>query len=294
MKNLSTEEMAKLLGEAWGTNKGTDFTSLFSEDAVIKHPFFVKEETPNTIIDILNCNVKGTTEYLGYRLITGTGEGIDDVIEMSFMDTGSNCGYIPKYQGKMIITAYIKEHMFTRFEVYGYDLIISDNEGKVFEKIEDLEAENSYSLAKLAGKAWESNDMDLFTSLFTSDAQIYHPLFKKPVTPNIVSDVLNSPMEGFSNLKDVSIISGDGNGEDDIIDMYFEETGTQLGYLPDQMGILHMTAKVKNKRFTEFIVHSYTPVETTFKNAKDIQDTKEHNLHVGAITKATNNLNNVE
>lgn len=269
MSNLSVEEMAKILGEAWAENRGEDFIQLFSEDAVINHPFFVKDEAPRTIVEILNCNVKGTSEYKGYKLIRGDGTGKDDVIEMSFYDTGTNCGYIPKYQGDMVITAYIKNHEFVRFDVFGYNIVESDNEGKKFERIKDIEVENAYDLAKLAGKSWEDNDMQLFTSLFSEGAQIYHPLFKKPVTPDIVSDILNSPMEGISKLSNVSLISGDGTGENDIIDMYFEETGIQLGYLPEHMGVLHMTAKIKNKRFTEFIVHSYTSEKNKFSEVVD-------------------------
>lgn len=265
MKNLTVDEMAKTLGETWGTNKGECFIELFSPDAVINHPFFIEHEDPRTIIDVLNCNVKGTTAYEGYRLIEGNGSGKEDIIEMSFIDTGFNCGYIPKYQGKMIITAYIKNHKFVRFDVYGYDIVESESKGKTFERIENIPVENAYDLAELAGKAWEDNDMDLFSSLFTLDGTIYHPLFKQPVNPYIVSDVLNSPMEGISKLCNVNIIAGDGSGKNDVIDMYFEETGTQLGYLPDQMGILHMTGKIKNKRFTEFIVHSYTPAENVFQ-----------------------------
>lgn len=265
MNNLTADKMAEILGETWGTNQGEGFIELFSDDAVINHPFFIEGEEPRTIVEVLNCNVKGTTVYEGYRLTEGDGSGEEDTIEMSFIDTGCNCGYMPKYQGRMIITAYIKNHKFVRFDVYGYDIVESENEGKTFSRIEDIEVESSYELAELAGKAWEDNDMDLFSSLFTENGTIYHPLFKKPVNPYIVSDVLNSPMEGVSKLSNVSVIAGDGSGEDDVIDMYFNETGTQLGYLPDQMGILHMTAKIKNKRFTEFIVHSYTPAENVFK-----------------------------
>lgn len=269
MEQLSVDEMAKILGEAWASNDGEAFIRLFSKDAVINHPFFVKDEEPRTIVEILNCNVKGTSEYEGYKIVAGDGTGNDDIIEMSFIDTGTNCGYIPKYQGRMIITAYIKNHEFVRFDVYGYDIVESENQGKEFNRIGDIKAENAYDLAELAGKAWEDNDMDLFTSLFSEDAQIYHPLFKKPVTPELVSDVLNSPMEGYSKLTNVAVISGTGDGENDIIDMYFEETGTQLGYIPDKMGILHMTAKIKNKRFSEFIVHSYTPAENTYKSSEE-------------------------
>ncbi|SES78203.1 hypothetical protein [[Clostridium] polysaccharolyticum] len=264
MSNLSVEEMAKILGDAWAQNRGDDFIALFSENAVINHPFFVNDEDPRTIVEVLNCNVKGTSEYKGYKLIDGDGTGENDVIEMSFYDTGNNCGYTPKYQGDMVITAYIKNHEFVRFDVFGYKIVETENQGKKFKKIEDIQVENAYDLAKLAGKAWEENDMDMFTSLFTEDAKIFHPLFKKPVTPDIVSDVLNSPMEGVSRLSNVNIISGDGSGEEDIIDMYFDETGVQLGYLPKHMGVLHMTAKIKDRRFTEFVVHSYTPVENKF------------------------------
>lgn len=282
MNNLTVDEMAKILGETWGANQGEGFIDLFSDDAIINHPFFVEGEEPRTIVEVLNCNVKGTTVYEGYRLTEGDGSGKEDKIEMSFIDTGCNCGYIPKYQGRMIITAYIKNHKFVRFDVYGYDVVESENEGKTFSRIEDIEVENAYDLAELAGKAWEDNDMDLFCSLFTEDGTIYHPLFKKPVNPYIVSDVLNSPMEGVSKLSNVSIIAGDGSGEDDVIDMYFNETGTQLGYLPEQMGILHMTGKIKNKRFTEFIVHSYTPAENIFKMDETANKVTQ-NVSVGKI-----------
>ena len=277
MSNLSAIEMAEIVGEYWGKNDGECFADLFSDDAIIDHPFFSKEVSPQTVVEILNCTVCGTTEYDGYKLIKGTGEGIDDLIEMKFIDTGENSGYKPQYAGRMVIESTIKNHKFTKFKVYGYELMqYNPTSARNLEQINIGDVESA-ELVKLAGQAWENNNMSLFLSLFNEKGIIYHPLFMAPITPIIAADVLNSAMSGISIPHRPKIIKGDGKGINDVVDMYFDETGDQLGYLPDNMGIMHITAKIKNHRFVEFMVHGYTPTKSIFNNrsVEELQEVKE-------------------
>lgn len=277
MSNLSAMEMAEIVGEYWGKNDGECFADLFSDDAIIDHPFFSKEVSPQTVVEILNCTVCGTTEYDGFKLIRGTGDGTDDLIQMKFIDAGENSGYKPQYAGRMVIEATIKDHKFIKFKVYGYELIqYNPTSERNLEHI-NIGDIDSHELVKLAGQSWANNNMSLFLSLFNEVGMIYHPLFMSPITPIIAADVLNSAMNGISVPHKPKIIKGDGSGVDDVVDMYFDETGDQLGYLPDNMGIMHITAKIKNHRFVEFIVHGYTPTKSIFndRTAKEQHESKE-------------------
>ncbi|NEZ93581.1 hypothetical protein EXM69_16955 [Clostridium botulinum] len=289
MSNLSAIEMAGLAGEYWGKNDGKGFGNLFSEDAIIDHPFFTKGVSPNTVIDVLNCTVCGTTVYDGCKLINGTGDGIDDLIEMKFIDSGENSGYTPQYAGRMVIEATIKNHKFTKFEVPGYELIQYNPTSERELKEVDIGDIDTKELVKLVGQAWANNNMGLFLSLFSEKGIIYHPLFKTPITPIIAADVLNSAMNGVSIPHKPKILKGDGSGVNDTVDMYFDETGDELGYLPDNMGIMHITAKIENHKFVEFLVHGYTPTKSIFKNntsesLKEVQE-KEYAAIAGNTNK---------
>ncbi|WDV46532.1 hypothetical protein PV797_02270 [Clostridiaceae bacterium M8S5] len=278
MLRYSAYEMVKIVGEYWGKNDGKEFEDLFSEDAIIDHPFFSKEVSPQTVVEVLNSTVCGQTFYDGFELISGDGTGVDDVIKMSFIDTGDNAGYKPKYSGKMIIDAYIKDHKFTRFKVHGYDIVADKSAPNRITREIKLEDESTTDLARMVGEAWMSNDMSLFLSLFDEEATIYHPLFNEPITPEIAADVLNSAMEGLSIAHKPKIVKGDGSGKEDTVDMYFDETGMQLGYLPDNMGTMHITGRVQDNKFVEFLVHGYTVcksninIETVTSITKEIKE----------------------
>lgn len=260
----SALELAAIIGKDWGNNTMDAFVSLFSSDAEIIHPFFKDPIPPKIAADVLNATVCGTTEYRGAVLIEGDGRGDCDVIDMYFDETGQTGNYRPNYFGRMHVRAWIHEHQFHKLLVYGYELVQRDStKGVPFRRV-DLGSLNVEELTSRIGEAWGNNDMETFISLFSEDGIIMHPLFRHPITPQVAADVLNSAMRGITVPHQPKPIVGDGTGEFDVVDMYFDETGTQAGGLPNIMGVMHCTAKIVEHRFKELYVHGYTPAPSYF------------------------------
>lgn len=287
MSEITTAELVQAIGKNWGNNEGSEFVDFFTELAEICHPFFTKNVTPEVAVEILNSTVCGTTNFDGLRMLSGSGDGVNDTVEMHFIETGECAGYKPQYVGRMVIKAYIKNHKFTCFDVRGYDLIHANPSlHRPFRKI-DIGELDSYQITEALARSWSYNDMEKFTSLFTGDNKIYHPMFKSPITAEIVADVLNSAMKGISVAHKPKIIIGDGSGKNDVIDMFFDETGNQLNYLPKTMGIMHITAKIENHRVKEFIVHGYSPAPSQFSSIESLKPAEVECVEVSMEAKST-------
>lgn len=256
---LSAMQLAQTIGNCWGKNDMAGFVSLFAPNALIVHPFFKEPISPKIAADVMNATVCGVTTYRGFVLQEGEGDGKSDVIEMYFDETGDIAQYKPSYIGRMAVQAEIKNHKFARLLVHGYDLI-NRYPSRVWplERIE-VGRPTTKELTERIAKAWGSNDMQTFVSLFAEDGLIMHPLFKAPITPEIAADVLNSAMRGISIPQEPKLITGDGSGEYDVFNMYVYETGQECGYSPDVMGIMHLTVRLINHRIKELYVHGYTP-----------------------------------
>jgi hypothetical protein len=120
-----------------------------------------------------------------------------------------------------------------------------------------LDAMTNDQLAKALGEAWGTNDMDTFMSMFTPDGLVFHPLFQQPITPKQAADVLNSAVKGTttfvsSNLKPGSALTGP-----DQLEMKYEETGQQAGFVPTNTGVMNVTGVLQGKRFKALHVRGY-------------------------------------
>ncbi len=57
---------------------------------------------------------------------------------------------------------------------------------------------------------------------------------------------MNCNAKGITKLSDYALLKGDGSGEDDVIELTFDETGTEMGYKPSNIGKIMVSATVKN------------------------------------------------
>ncbi|MCA2504785.1 MAG: hypothetical protein IM550_06600 [Microcystis sp. M54BS1] len=256
---LSALQLAQTIGRSWGTNDMSSFLSLFAQDATIIHPFFQEPISPTIAADVMNATVCGTTEYKGFVLLAGEGDGRQDIIEMYFDETGEAANYNPSYIGRMSVRAKLVDHRFTELCVRGYELIQRFPTRRSPLQRDDLGQLNTLDLSRHLVQAWTTNDMNRFVSLFAKNAPIMHPLFASPITPEIAADVLNSATRATSILQPLRLITGDGSGEYDTVNLFVYETGQEGGYIPNTAGILHMTAKIIDHRIEELFVHGYTP-----------------------------------
>lgn len=119
----TSREIAEMLGRCWSDNDMDTFVSLFSEDARIQHAVLEEEAPPEVIADVMNSNVKGTTRLRSFALLKGDGQGLDDVLELQFDETGNEIGYQPSVQGSMSVTATIKDNRIARLQVHGYQVV---------------------------------------------------------------------------------------------------------------------------------------------------------------------------
>lgn len=261
-QKLTTEQLAHEIARYWEGNMGTGFGALFHEEAVIIHPFFLKPISPKIAVDVMNSTVSGTSEYRGQRILRGNGSGKNDLVEMRFDETGQEAKYLPAYVGQMVILAEVVEHKFKSMFVKGYELLHRfPNRKFPFERIRFGKMTSKEIALKIA-EYWGNNQMAEFNSLFSENAQIMHPLFQETITPIIASDILNSAMSGTSIVYKSKIITGDGTGLNDIIDLYAYESGKQGNEKPDLSGIMHVTLKIQNYLVQELYVHGYTAVPT--------------------------------
>lgn len=259
---LNSFQLAEYVGKSWGSNSD-EFIECFSENALIEHPFFSEPVSPKIAMEVMNSTCRVNTKYNKSTLIKGDGTGENDVIRMEFIETGNCAGYIPQYAGNMIVDAWIEKHKFVKFKVHGYDVIQNDDSSTYCHSFEKYVFTNVDKLFCDIADSWMHNDMKKFISIFSDDAKIYHPIISKPATPVEVADIINSGTKGVSIPKKFRIVKGDGTGKSDVIDLYFEETGEELGYIPDTSGLMHVTISLSDGLISEMIVHGYTPVRNS-------------------------------
>lgn len=259
---LNSFELAEYVGNCWGGNSD-EFIKCFSENALIDHPFFSEPVSPKIAMEVMNSTCRVNTKYNKSTLIEGDGRGEKDVIRMEFIETGNCAGYVPQYAGNMIVDAWIEKHRFVKFKVYGYDVLKNSVQSTYIHSSEKYKFLSIDRLFNDIADSWMNNDMRKFISIFSDDAKIYHPIISKPATPVEVADIINSGTKGVSVPKRFRIVKGDGTGKKDVVDLYFEETGEELGYIPDTSGLMHVTITLSDGLISEMLVHGYTPIKNS-------------------------------
>ena len=263
LNGMRAAELAEAIGKAWVQNDATTFISLFAEDAQIIHPYFKQAVVPSVAIEVINATVKPTTILRKSELVSGTGEGKDDVMRLVFEEGGNEIGRDPSHVGEVVVTAEIKNHRFTKLLVHGFDVKTSPN-ATTQSSYEQRNIGNltSREIASILAQCWGSNDMDTFVSLFSCDAKIEHPGLDGEVTPEVVADVMNADVSVTSELKAFTLLQGDGSGKDDVIEIQSDETGKEVGYSPRHIGTMSATLSIKEHRIAHLRVHGYQVIDT--------------------------------
>lgn len=112
-------------------------------------------------------------------------------------------------------------------------------------------------LVEAIGNYWGMNNMNGFVEIFDPNATIVHPFFKEPISPQIAADVLNATVCGVTIYRGFVLLEGKGDGKNDVIEMYFDETGDIAAYKPAYIGRMAVRAEIKNHQFTKLVVHGY-------------------------------------
>lgn len=257
-RGLSSLQIAERNGAHWGSNDPFAWMSDFAPSATIVHPFFREAVTPKVAVEVMNATVCGSTVFDGCRVLSGDGDGREDLVSMHFLETGECAGYQPQYIGRMVVLAKIRDGLIAGLKVKGYDLLHAHPNW--LRPFTDKPERNSLlDLTPLIAETWASNDMSRFCALFAPQAQIVHPLFSAPITPHIAADVLNSAMRGQSVARAPRLLLGNGDGQLDVAEMAFEETGDQIGYVPETMGVMHSSCRIVDGQIQEMWVHGYQP-----------------------------------
>ncbi|SES78182.1 hypothetical protein [[Clostridium] polysaccharolyticum] len=251
------------LMKAWEKNQPDAFYDLVEKNALIYHPYFQKPINVEAAMEVLNTAVSGTSELERYELVKGEGDGINDQIKLFICDSGSRVPDIC-YVGIMPMLFTIKNEKITEITLEkGYFKKIRNWE-KVKERTasdlpfaECLALDSTLAIAIKLAKYWGSNYGAEFLDLFNEDAAIRHIMYSEETTPEVVVDVMNSNVLGTTELYSFALQSGSGKGIKDTAVLRFIETGDQIGYVPEQQGVMKIFMKVKNHKITYLDVQGY-------------------------------------
>jgi len=254
--HMDAAMLADAVGRTWGCNDLAGFVALFWPDGDIVHPYFKQPISPRIAMEVMNAAVKGTTRLKSFAVLSGSGEGVEDIIEMLFEETGTMSGGVPEYIGRVKVLANVSGHKIARMTIAGFELV-SDGEVPSEEPSQFTQPFTSYEIAGKLASSWGGNDMSEFLSLFSLDALIVHPMLQAPARPKVVADVMNCNVKGETILRSAVPLTGDGSGVDDVMEMEFEETGNEIGYAPPIVGRMSITATIQNHRIVHMKVFGY-------------------------------------
>lgn len=258
IEGLSSKEIINGLSGSWEDNSLDTFVHIFHKDALIYHPYFQQPINPLEAMEVMNTAVSGKTIVENYQILKGNGNGIDDLIQLEIVDTGSQIDNVC-YVGIMPMEIYILNHKIKSIAI---------KKGK-FKKVSDKKKHFTRTYPKMPSlnisiqlaKYWGSNAVSEYLDLFSDKAQIKHILFNDPAPPEIVVDIMNCNVMGTTKLYDYKLIKGNGYGEDDVIRLKFLETGNLVGYTPEKQGVMNVEVIIKNFKIEYLEVLGYEIIE---------------------------------
>ncbi|MCA2521449.1 MULTISPECIES: hypothetical protein [unclassified Microcystis] len=120
---------------------------------------------------------------------------------------------------------------------------------------------NASELARSLVQAWVQNDVPNFLSLFAARAQIVHPYFQEAIIPSVALEVINATVKPTTVLKEIEILFGNGDGNNDVIKLVCQEN--EIGNEPkyDYLSEIIVTAKIHEHKFTELLIHGFNVSE---------------------------------
>jgi hypothetical protein len=255
---MDTQQLATALGDAWGKNDVTAFVQLFEEDGKIIHPYFKEPVMPQVALEVMNSAVKGRTILRQVEVTSGNGSGACDCARLVFEESGDETGRTPGNVAHVVATAEIRDTRIHTLTIHGFEVkpVPGEAERTRYHR-RDIGAPNTRRIAEMLGQCWGSNDMDTFVSLFAEGATICHVVLSEEQTPEVVADLMNSNVKGTTTLRSCAVLHGDGSGEDDVVELQFDETGNEIGYVPRLFGTMGITARIQNQRIVSLRVHGY-------------------------------------
>ncbi|MFO0572405.1 MAG: hypothetical protein U1A78_00260 [Polyangia bacterium] len=255
---MDTQQIVTALGEAWEKNDVTNFAQLFDEDGRIIHPYFKEPVMPQVALEVMNAAVRGRTILRQVEVISGTGSGADDSARLVFEESGDEIGRTPGHVAHIVATVEIRDKRIHSLTIHGFEVKPNPAEaGRTRYHRRDIGTPNTRRIAEMLGQCWGSNDMDTFVSLFADGAMIRHAVLNEEQTPEVVADLMNSNVKGTTALRSCAVLHGDGSGEEDVVELQFDETGSEIGYVPRLFGTMGITARIKNHRIASMRVHGY-------------------------------------
>lgn len=256
MEKLSTRQIIDTLGKMWEDNNFNGYLSLFTKDALVSHPYFSQPVKVAVAMEVINAAVQGYTKIVGYEQVLGNGDGKNDVVKVKFQETGDQIGKGINYVGSMIVYVYIKDHVIYKLDTKGVE-ITSLQKSTVNYRTIDYGDLTSKEIAKKLGETWQCNHINEFVSLFNNNSKIKHVVLDKEETPEIIAEVMNCNVKGTTKLSDYALLKGDGSGEDDVIELTFDETGIEMGYKPSNIGKIMVSVTVKKHRISYLNIYGY-------------------------------------
>ncbi|KGO15598.1 MULTISPECIES: hypothetical protein [Clostridium] len=258
MKKLSTREIVSTLGEMWENNNFDGYVSLFTKDALVSHPYFSQPVKVAVAMEVINAPVQGYTNIVGYEQVLGNGNGEDDIVRVKFQETGDQIDEDVKYIGSMIVYVYIRDHVIYKIDTKGVEIeLLQKSTEDINYRTIDYGDLTSKEVAEKLAETWECNNINEFVSLFSDDAKIKHVVLDKEEAPQVIAEVMNCNAKGITRLSDYALLKGDGSGEDDVIELTFDETGTEMGYKPSNIGKIMVSATVKKHRISYLKIYGY-------------------------------------
>ncbi len=116
----------------------------------------------------------------------------------------------------------------------------------------EIDAFTPEQFADAMAQSWAERDGETFLSLFTPDALIDHPLFVGSVP---VDTILTAACR--ANVSSTIPRSADISEDTLSVKFHFDDFGVLHGIIPERMGTISATLKLRNKRAAHMAVHPF-------------------------------------
>lgn len=213
-KNMNNEELIKEFLACWEENKIKSIEPILSDDVILSHPYFKKEIVGiNNVISnlaIINLDYKGQSDIFDIK------EKVDGIVTVKIRETPENGGkgQISQY----VVVEFTIIDKIKKIEFIGMELVMSSEyitEHQKYHAEHDIGEATNTDIIKMLVDSWSENNRNGFISLFTSDAEIHHPLYINVLSPVMFFELMNSTVDVTSKISSIEPINGsdsmDGN-----------------------------------------------------------------------------------
>jgi hypothetical protein len=244
---------------SWKTNNDSRFIGLFTKDAKIQHPYFGIAISPRTAMKVINSAVEPKTKLIHQKHLSGIGDGVNDIVEVRFQEIGDKGNRKLNHICEIDLEIKVVNCKISKLKVLKFNSR-QNKTNLVTQEIERINLGNltSNEIAIALAECWGSNNMIKFISLFSESAKINHLALPKPMSPNEIADIMNSDVNVESELKSLKIVSGNGFGLEDRVELKFNEKGRKNFLWWKFVSVMNISAHIQNYRICEMTVHGYS------------------------------------